>query len=321
VGLDLAMISLDLEPEDEVICPAINFKASSLAVLGQGAKPVFCEIDPHTFNCDPADVERRITPNTRAIFPVHMNGLSAPMDDLLDIAERYPHPTHGPLKVIGDAARACGGGYKETKIGKKGWMNVFSFHTMKLMTTLGEGGMITTDDPELAKMLRGIRQWGNEADTWGSSYKMTKVQAAVGSVQLNRLDDMVEQRVKRAQDRLKMLEGIPELTLTFEPPDCDHTFYLFTLSVPPEWGGQKRDRLCQMLREEYNVGTMVANPPVWEAQPYIYRRTFDQIARLPVSVDTAKRLFCISLHPLMSEEENAYVVASLWDVVERMRKL
>ena len=91
--------------------------------------------------------------------------------------------------------------------------------------------------------------------------------------------------------------------------------------VPPEWGGQKRDQLCQMLREEYNVGTMVANPPVWEAQPYIYRRTFDQIARLPVSVDTAKRLFCISLHPLMSEEENVYVVASLWDVVERMRKL
>ena len=178
VGLDLAMISLGLEPEDEVICPAINFKASPLAVLGQGAKLVFCEIDPHTFNCDSADVERRITPNTRAIFPVHMNGLSAPMDDLLDIAERYPHPTHGPLKVIGDAARACGGGYKETKIGKKGWMNVFSFHTMKLMTTLGEGGMITTDDPELARMLRGIRQWGNEADTWGSSYKMTKVQAS-----------------------------------------------------------------------------------------------------------------------------------------------
>ncbi|MEC9258005.1 MAG: DegT/DnrJ/EryC1/StrS family aminotransferase, partial [Candidatus Poribacteria bacterium] len=277
VGLDLAMISLNLEPEDEVICPAINFKASPLAVLGQRANLVFCEIDPRTFNCDPTDLERRITPKTRAIFPVHMNGLSAPMDDLLDIAECHPHPTHGPLKVIGDAARACGGGYKDTKIGKKGWMNVFSFHTMKLMTTLGEGGMITTDDAELAKLLRGIRQWGNDADTWGSSYKMTKVQAAVGSVQLRRLDTMIEQRVKRAHDRLQMLEGIPELTLTFEPPDCDHTFYLFTLLVPKKWGGKKRDQLCQMLQEEYNVGTMVANPPVWEAQPYIHRRTFDQI--------------------------------------------
>ena len=167
--------------------------------------------------------------------------------------------------MIGDAARACGGGYKETKIGKKGWMNVFSFHTMKLMTTLGEGGMITTDDAELTKLLRGIRQWGNDVDTWGFSYKMTKVQAAGGSVQLRRLDTMIEQRVERAHDRLQMLEGIPELTLTFEPPDCDHTFYLFTLLVPQKWGGKKRDQLCQMLQEEYNVSTMVANPPVWEA--------------------------------------------------------
>ena len=183
----------------------------------------------------------------------------------LDIAECHPHPTHGPLKVIGDAARACGGGYKETKIGKKGWMNVFSFRTMKLMTTLGEGGMIATDDAELTKLLRGIRQWGNDVDTWGFIYKMTKVQAAVGSVQLRRLDTMIEQRVERAHDRLQMLEGIPELTLTFEPPDCDHTFYLFTLLVPQKWGGKKRDQLCQMLQEEYNVSTMVANPPVWEA--------------------------------------------------------
>ena len=180
--------------------------------------------------------------------------------------------------------------------------------------------MVTTDDAELAKQLRGIRQWGSESGTWGSSYKMTKVQAAVGSVQLRRLDAMIEQRVKRARDRLQMLEGIPELTLTFEPPECDHTFYLFTLLVPPEWGGEKRDRLCQMLREEYNVGTMVANPPVWEDQPYINAQTSDQIETLPVSVETAKRLFCISLHPLMSEEENAYVVAAVWDAVESMRK-
>ena len=83
--------------------------------------------------------------------------------------------------------------------------------------------------------------------------------------------------MKRAHDRLQMLEGIPELTLTFEPPDCDHTFYLFTLLVPQKWGREKRDQLCQMLQEEYNVGTMVENPPVWEAQPYIHRRTCDQI--------------------------------------------
>jgi len=118
-GLDMSMMCLDLEPGDEVICPAINFPGAHLAIIGQGGKLVFCEIDARTFNVDPNDVERRITEKTRAIFPVHMNGLSAPMDDLLDIAERHPHPKHGALKVIGDAARSCGGGTKELRLVKK----------------------------------------------------------------------------------------------------------------------------------------------------------------------------------------------------------
>jgi len=147
------MIALDLQPDDEVICPAVNFKGGPYAILGQGARLVFCEVDPRTLCADPEDVERRITPRTRAILVTHMNGLSADMDALLDVAERHPHPTHGPIKVIGDAARALGGEYKGSPVGKKGWMTIFSFHTMKLMTTLGEGGMITTDDPELAQLL------------------------------------------------------------------------------------------------------------------------------------------------------------------------
>ncbi len=319
VGLDMAMMALDLEPGDEVICPAVNFKASPLAVLGQGAKLVYCEIDPRTFNCDPEDVERRITPRTRAIFPVHMNGLSAPMDELVDIAERHPHPKYGPLRVIGDAARSCGGGYKGTKIGKRGWMTVFSFHTMKLMTTLGEGGMITTDDEALASRLCAIRQWGGEAESWGSSYKLTKVQAAVGSVQLRRLDEMIALRVERARERRAMLEGLPELTLTYEPPGYNHTYYLFTLLVPREWAGEKRDALCKMLLDDYGVGTIVGNPPVWEFHRHLREQTLEQQDSLPVSVETAKRLFCVSMHPLMTEQENTYIAAALWDAVERLR--
>jgi perosamine synthetase len=319
VGLDMAMMALDLQPGDEVICPAVNFKAAPLAILGQGARLVYCEIDPRTFNVDPSDVERRLTPRTRAIFPVHMNGLSAPMDELLELAERHPHPDHGPLKVIGDAARACGGGYHGTKIGRKGWMNVFSFHTMKLMTTLGEGGMITTDDPALAIRLRGLRQWGNDTEDWGTSYKMTRVQAAVGQVQVSRLDEMNAQRVRRARERLALLEGIPELTLPYEPPSYEHTFYLFTCLVPEAWAGEKRNSLMKMLLDDYGVGTMVCNPPAWEASPFIRRHTEDQANSLPVSVLTARRLFGVSLHPLMTEEENAYIAAALWDAVERLR--
>jgi dTDP-4-amino-4,6-dideoxygalactose transaminase len=298
-----------------VVCPAVNFKASHLAVLGQGGKLVFCEIDPRTFNLDPADVERRITPRTRAILPVHMNGLSAPMDDLLDIAARHPHPKHGPLKVIGDAARACGGGYKGTKIGKKGWCTVFSFHTMKLMTTLGEGGMITTDDAALAERLRALRQWGGTG--WGTSTKMTKVQAAVGLVQLRRLDEMIARRVALARQRSRLLAGVPGLTLPFEPPECDHTFYLYTLLVPREWAGEKRDQLMKIMGEDYGVGCVVANPPTYLGHPWIRERTAGQV--LPLSEELGARLVCVALHPLMTEEQNEYIAAAVIEAAERVR--
>jgi len=317
-GLDMAIICLDLEPDDEVIVPAINFRAAAMAVIGQRGQVVWCEADPRTFNVDAADVEKRITPRTRAIFPVHMNGLSAPMDDLLEIAEHHPHARHGPLKVIGDAARACGGGYKGTKIGKKGWMTVFSFHTQKLMTTLGEGGAITTDDAEVAGRLRGLRQFGTGTNGWGTNYKMTKVQAAVGLVQLRRLDEMIGRRVELARQRTELLQGIPELTLPYEPPECEHTFYLYTLLVPPEWAGGKRDRVMSILEEEHGVGCIIANRPVYADVPFIREHTARH--ELPLSDELGERLFCVALHPLMTEAENEYVAAALWDAVERVRR-
>lgn len=315
-GLDMAMMALDLEPGDEVIVPAINFKAQALSVIGRGGQVVWCEVDERTLQADPEDVERRITPRTRCIYPVHMNGLSAPMDDLLEIARRHPHPKHGPLKVIGDAARACGGGYKGTRIGKKGWMTVFSFHTQKNMTTLGEGGALTTDDLDLAARLRRIRQFGGGTE-WGTNYKMTKVQAAVGSVQLRRLPEMIARRRRIAHQRNKLLEGVPELTLPFEPPDCEHSYYLYTCLVPPEWAGDKRDELLRLMRDDYGVGCCVANPPQYQQTPFLARMTPGQ--DLPRSNLLGQRLFCVSIHPLMTTEDNEYVCAALIEAVERVK--
>ncbi|NOY82781.1 MAG: DegT/DnrJ/EryC1/StrS family aminotransferase [Kiritimatiellaeota bacterium] len=316
-GLDMAMMALNLEPGDEVIVPAINFKAAALSVIGQGGKVVWCDVDERTFQADPEDVERRITPRTRAIFPVHMNGLSAPMDDLLEVAERNPHPKHGPLAVIGDAARALGGGYKGTHIGKKGWCTVFSFHTQKNMTTLGEGGAITTDDDELIERFRAIRQFGG-GHTWGTNYKMTKVQAAVGSVQLRRLPEFVESRRRVAHERHKLLAGLPEITLPHEPPECRHSFYLYTCLVPDAWAGAKRDRLIAIMREEYGVGCVVANPPQYIQTPYLRKMTPGQ--DLPHSNRLAERLFCVSIHPSMTTRHNEIICAALIETVERLRK-
>jgi len=316
-GLDMAMMALDLEPGDEVIVPAINFKAAALSVIGQGGKVVWCDVDARTFQADPADVEKRMTPRTRAIYPVHMNGLSAPIDDYLDIALRHPHPKHGPPKVIGDAARALGGGYRGTRIGKKGWCTVFSFHTQKNMTTLGEGGAVTTDDDELAARLRAIRQFGG-GTTWGTNYKMTKVQAAVGSVQLRRLPGFIEERRRVAHERHALMQGVPEITLPHEPPDCEHSFYLYTCLVRNEWAGAKRDRLCRMMREDYGVGCVVANPPQYLQTPFLRKMTPAQ--DLPASNHLAERLFCVSIHPTMTTQHNEYICAALIETVSRLKK-
>ncbi len=316
-GLDMAMKALRLEPGDEVIVPAINFRASPLSVVGEGGTPVFAEVTPDTFQLDPNDVVKRLTPRTRAIFPTHMNGLSAPMDDYFEIAEDHPHPKYGPLKVIGDGARAVGGGYHGTMIGKKGWMNIFSFHTMKNMTTLGEGGAITTDDPELALKLRSYRQFGIAADSWGTNYKLTKVQAAVGLVQLERLPGMIDARRQIAHERNAMLQGVPELTLPCEPADCVHSYYLYTLLAPREWAGEKRDRLLEIMSQEYKVECVVANAPVYEASSLL--RGYMHGETLPVSDELGKRLFCPPVHPAMTQEQNEYISAAIIEAVERVR--
>lgn len=316
-GLDMAMRYLDLQPGDEVIVPAINFLASPMAVVGAGGKVVWGEVDPQTLQLDPNDVEKRITPRTRAIFPVHMNGLSAPMDDYLELAKRHPHEKHGPLAVIGDAARACGGGYKGTKIGKTGLMTVFSFHTMKNMVTLGEGGMITTDDDDAAAFCRSSRFYGITTDVWGTSNVMTKVQAAVGLVQLRKLDAFIAARRRLAKRRDALLEGIPEIQLPVEPVDCYHSYYLYTTLVCKEWAGEKRDKLIKMADEEFGVKCLVANPPVYKDRKYLRDRTLGQ--SLPLSDELGGRICCLPIHPAMPDEDNEYICAAFAECVDRLK--
>ncbi|MGD9496456.1 MAG: DegT/DnrJ/EryC1/StrS family aminotransferase [Armatimonadota bacterium] len=314
-GLDVSMMCLDLEPGDEVISPAITFRATHHAIIGQGGKLVMCEIDPATFNLDPADVEARMTQRTRAILAVHNNGLSAYMDELEAICEAHPHPKHGPPKVIGDAARAAGAGYKGTKVGKMGWMNVFSFQTSKNMTTLGEGGMITTDDATIAERARRIRAFGAGQQQWGTNYRMTRPQAAVGLVQLRRLDAMNDRRRDRAQRLTELLSGIEELTLPTEPEGCHHVYYGYTIMVPEAWAGAGRQRLMDWLQSERGVGTVVMNNPTYKQDKLIASLGYGP-EQVPVSELTGERLFCLSLHPLMTDDDLQYIAGSVAEGVE-----
>jgi len=309
-GLDISMMCLDLEPGDEVISPAITFKATHQAILGQGGKLVLCEIDPATMNLDPADVAARMTKRTRAILAVHNNGLSADMDALQAVVEAHPHPNHGPAKVIGDAARACGAGYKGTRVGKAGWMNVFSFQTSKNMTTLGEGGMITTDDDEVARRARSIRSFGAGELHWGTNYRMIRLQGAIGLVQLRRLDEMNDLRRNRAHRMSELLSDIDELTLPTEPEGYHHIYYGYTLMVAEDWATDRRQQLMDWLQNERGVGTVVMNCPTYKQDKLIASLGFDP-ADTPVSELTGERLFCLSLHPLMTDDDLDYITASM----------
>jgi dTDP-4-amino-4,6-dideoxygalactose transaminase len=304
---------MDLEPGDEVICPSINFRGAPMAIIGQGGTWVPCEVESRTLQADPEDVERRMTSRTRAILPVHMNGGPAYMDEYAAIAERHPHPRHGPPRIVYDAARACGATYKGRRVGRDGWLTVFSFHTQKLISTLGEGGAVTTDDPDLNRRLRDIRQFGGDAG-WGTNYKLTKVQAAVGLVQLPKLDSFIQGRQRLARRRDELLRSRAELTLPAAVPGGGHTYYLYTLLVPRDWAGPRRDLLLELLKRRFGVQSVVANPPCHSSHPFLRRHTPG--VRLPVSEELGRRLFCLPIHPAMSDEDNEYICAALCQALD-----
>jgi dTDP-4-amino-4,6-dideoxygalactose transaminase len=147
---------------------------------------------------------------------------------------------------------------------------------------------------------------------------MTKVQAAVGLVQLRRLDAMIARRVRLARLRAKLLEGVPGLVLPHEPRDCRHTYYLFTLMVPRDWAGKRRDEVVRILKKKYRVGCIIANPPTYTENSFIRSQTRGQ--RLPLSEEIGQRIFCPSLHPLMTDAQNEYIAAAVTEAVDRVRK-
>lgn len=312
VGLDMALMSLNLKAGDEVISPAINYKAAHLSILHSGGKVVFCDIDPKTLNLDLEDVKKKITPKTKAILPVSAHGLSIPIDELTDLAKK-----HGQIKVIVDAARCCGGSYKDgSKVGSKGWVTVFSFHSQKHMTTLGEGGMITTNDKSIADKFINMRAFGGEHE-WGSNYKMTKVQAAVGVVQLNRLDEMNKRRIEIARNRSKILSGISEIELPENYPGQNHLYYVYPILVRSDWQGEKRDKIISIMREKFGVACSITNPPTYLRWPYIAKKCGKP--NLEVSEEISERLFCPPIHPLLTKEQELYICASLIETINLIK--
>lgn len=322
-ALDMVLECLDLAPGDEIVSCAINFVGTHVSVLRAGARLVLCEPDPATLNLDPADLIRVLTPRTRAILVTHMNGLSADMDAILQIARSHPHPVHGRPVVIGDAARACGALYKSRRVGSQGWATVFSFQSKKLMTTLGEGGMVTTDDQHLAERLARLRSFGKNREL-GTNCKMTKAQAAVGLVQLARLDEMNTARIALARHRSALLAeltgasgDLAGVVIPAAPEGYRHLFYRYSLLTAPQQAGRARDEIIAVLESEYGVGCAIADPPTYRAHPLIAAHVAGQSC--PVADQVGRRLLCPSLHPLMTFAEDAEIAHAVAETFRRFR--
>jgi dTDP-4-amino-4,6-dideoxygalactose transaminase len=315
VALHLALVAAGVAPGDEVICPSFTFIASPNAIRHAGAVPVFVDIDARTYNLDPALVESAISPRTRAIMPVDQIGLAADIPTMRAIARR-----HG-LSVVEDAAPALGSMVAEARIGSLSHFTCFSFHPRKSITT-GEGGVITTDDDEAADRLRRIRSHAaSTSDLWrfqsgttdfevypevGYNFRLTDIQAAIGIVQMRRLDGILRRRRQLAERYNAMLADEARIATPYEPPTFLHTYQSYCVRLRPG-----RTRARQAIMDDLARQGIATRPGVMASHLQPCYRALSPDLSLPVTEQMAQETLLLPLYADMTEAQQDTVVAAL----------
>lgn len=295
-ALHIALLAHDIGPGDEVITTPFTFIASASAILFTGARPVFVDVEADTFNIDPAQIEAKITPRTRAILPVHLYGHPCEMGRIMEIAQR-----HG-LVVIEDAAQAVGAEYQGKRVGSFG-TGCFSLYATKNVTSV-EGGMITTDDAELADRARLLRSHGQREryyhESLGYNLRMTDFQAAIGLTQLGKLEAYTAARQANAAYLTAHLRGVITPTVR---PGCRHVFHQYTIRVPAA-----RDEAVRRLNQA-GVGTGIFYPLPLHHQKVFRDRGYDD--HLPVAERLAQEVISLPVHPALTSADLEQIVAAV----------
>lgn len=300
-ALHIALLAIGIGKDDEVIIPPVTFFATASTVLFCGAKPVFVDIDPDTFNMDMGKIEEAITPNTKAVMPVHMYGQPVDMDPLVEIAERHN------LKVIEDACQSHGAEYNGKKVGRFGSASCFSFYPTKNMV-VGEGGMIVTDSQDVKTECMLLRDHGEithyEHVVLGHNFRMTEIGAAIGIEQLKKLPDFVQKRRENAgmlDEGLRDLEGI-QTPVVIE--NATHVYYQYIIKVD-EGFPLDRDQLVEYLKQK-GIGARPSYPKPLSEQAIL--RTLGVAADCPVARVTLPKMMELPVHPLVSKDDITYIV-------------
>jgi len=306
-ALQLALRALDIGEGDEVITVAFTFVATTEAIGVVGAKPVFVDIDPNTFNMDVNEIEKRITPKTKAILPVHLYGQPADMDKILEIAKKYD------LFVIEDCAQAIGAEYKGKKVGSFGDIGCFSFFPTKNLGAFGDAGMITTNSDHLAKRLTALRNHGGAVryyhDEIGLNSRLDEIQAAILRVKAKHIDNWNKKRRENAyryNELLKDIEGV------VTPKELDKTscvYHQYTIQVP------NRDAVHQYLQEN-GIGAMIYYPVPLHLQK-LHANMGGKVGDLPVTEEKTTLVMSLPMFPELTFEEQKQVTNTIKEALTK----
>lgn len=308
VALYVALKCLGIGEGDEVIVPDFTFFATASMVVAAGAKPVFADIDPVTYTLDVNDVKNKITNKTKAIIAVHLFGHPAKMDELKEIADSYG------IDLIEDCAQAHGAEYKGKKVGSIGRIAAFSFYATKNLTT-GEGGAIATNDDELAYTAQLLRNHGQDRKYHhviiGWNFRLTNIQAAIGLVQLQKLDSMNKRRHEIAKKYRKGLSKLDELRLPVEMEWAKHVYHQYTVWIKEE---SLRDSLMTFLGER-GIQTAIHYPEPLHIQPAFQEYVSSSCCKN--AEEASKHVLSLPMHPSLTDEDVNKVISSIVEFFSR----
>ena len=317
-ALHLAIQTLDLKAGDEVIVPVFTYVATANAVLYNGAKPIFADIDSKTFNVSAESVLERITSKTKAITVVHYAGQSVDMEEILDVAEDHK------LHVIEDCAHSLGSEYRGRKTGSIGIVGSFSFYPTKMITTL-EGGMLTTNEDWIERKARLLREhgmtrsaldrektadWHYDVNEMGYNYRLNEVQAALGVSQLKRVEDGIKKRVEVARYYTRKLSRTNGVITPYEAKDRTHVYHLYVIKILKEKCGLTRDELFKKLSTK-GIGLSVHYTPLHLLT--LYKKIAGHTRSFPNAEEVYRKVLSLPIFPTISRDQTDYVTKSIQD--------
>ncbi|PDW02748.1 DegT/DnrJ/EryC1/StrS family aminotransferase [Candidatus Viridilinea mediisalina] len=299
-ALHLALLAAGVGPGDEVITTPHTFIATVAAIAYTGATPVFVEIEPDSFTLDPARLASAVTPRTKVLLPVHLYGQAAAMEAVMAFAQQ-----HG-LVVIEDAAQAHGAEYQGRRVGSIGALGCFSFYPGKNLGAYGEGGALTTSDPELARKLRMLRDWGAERryhhEIQGFNYRMDGIQGAVLGVKLRYLEQWIEARRALAARYTAALTPLG-IRVPTARPECRHVYHIYAIR------DARRDELQSFLQQQ-GISTGIHYPIPVHLQGAFAALGY-QAGTFPQSEAAAREVLSLPLYPELQPEQQDQVIAAL----------